>query len=63
MNLLKQEFKKLMGQTSDLRTRLENAIRINQQLQQHVKSDNANIKPLSTQAPSIKLKTDFSNFS
>lgn len=60
---LSQEFKKLMSQTGDLRIRLENAIQTSQQFQKMVRSE-ANInKPLLNQAPSIKLKTDFSNFS
>ncbi|XP_031336319.1 HEAT repeat-containing protein 5B-like [Photinus pyralis] len=58
------EFKKLMGQSSDLRTRLENAVRVNQQMQQRTKTDcNNSSKPVTSQTPSIKLKTDFSNFS
>ncbi|KAF5283589.1 hypothetical protein FQA39_LY17291 [Lamprigera yunnana] len=57
------EFKKIMSQSTDLRTRLENAVKVNQQLQQRIKTDYTIIKPIPTQAPSIKLKTDFSNFS
>ncbi|CAH0562547.1 unnamed protein product [Brassicogethes aeneus] len=58
-----QEFKKLMGQSVDLRTKLENAIRSNQQTNVKVKNE-ANIsQPVSNHAPTIKLKTDFSNFS
>ncbi|KAK4872023.1 hypothetical protein RN001_016147 [Aquatica leii] len=57
------EFKKLMSQSTDLRTRLETAIRVNQQLQQRIRNDCTINKPTPMQAPSIKLKTDFSNFS
>ncbi|KAK5639624.1 hypothetical protein RI129_012116 [Pyrocoelia pectoralis] len=58
------EFKKLMSQSSDLRTRLESAVRISQQMQQRTKTDcNNSSKPIPSQTPSIKLKTDFSNFS
>ncbi|XP_063929374.1 HEAT repeat-containing protein 5B isoform X4 [Zophobas morio] len=58
-----QEFKKLMSQTSDLRTKLESAIRSKQQ--NHIKIKNGvNVnKPIANHHPSIKLKTDFSNFS
>lgn len=52
-----------MGQTSELRIRLENAIQTNQQIQKMVRSEANLSKPLVNQAPSIKLKTDFSNFS
>lgn len=58
-----QEFKKLMSQTSVLRTRLENAIQMNQQLQKVIRSEPSVNKPNLQQPPSIKLKTDFSNFS
>ncbi|XP_044256431.1 HEAT repeat-containing protein 5B isoform X4 [Tribolium madens] len=58
-----QEFKKLMSQTSELRTKLENAIRSKQQNHIKIKNGvNAN-KPVTSHHPSIKLKTDFSNFS
>lgn len=57
-----QEFKKLMSQTSNLRARLENAIQTNQQLQKIIKAEANVSKPHLQQAPSIKLKTDFSNF-
>jgi hypothetical protein len=58
-----QEFKKLMSQTSDLRVKLESAIRSKQQ--NHIKIKNGmNVnKPVTNHHPSIKLKTDFSNFS
>lgn len=58
-----QEFKKLMSQMSDLRTRLENAARTSQQSQQRIKPEPNTSKPTASQVPSIKLKTDFSNFS
>lgn len=58
-----QEFKKLMSQTSTLRIRLENAIQMNQQLQKVIKSEPNVNRPQLQQPPSIKLKTDFSNFS
>lgn len=58
-----QEFKHLMSQTCNLRVRLENAIQMNQQLQKIIRSEpNMNRQHLQ-QPPSIKLKTDFSNFS
>ena len=57
-----QEFKTLMSQCSESKQRLENAIRSNQQLVQKEK-DESNAKPSLNQPPSIKLKTDFSNFS
>lgn len=58
-----QEFKQLMSQTSNLRLRLENAIQMNQQLQKIMKSEPNVDRPHLQQPPSIKLKTDFSNFS
>lgn len=58
-----QEFKKLMTQTSGLRARLENAIQMNQQLQKIIRSEPSVNRPQLQQPPSIKLKTDFSNFS
>ncbi|XP_065165699.1 HEAT repeat-containing protein 5B isoform X3 [Atheta coriaria] len=57
-----QEFKKLMSQSPNLRTRLEAAVRSSQSVQQKTRTE-ASIKPQAAQAPSIKLKTDFSNFS
>lgn len=58
-----QEFKKLMSQASNLRIRLENAIRAEQQNHQRTKIESNSSKQISNQIPSIKLKTDFSNFS
>lgn len=52
-----------MSQMRDLRTRLENAIRTSQQTQQRIKTEPNTSKPAASQIPSIKLKTDFSNFS
>lgn len=52
-----------MSQSTDLRTRLENAVRLNQQNQQRIKIESNISKPVPVQQPSIKLKTDFSNFS
>ena len=67
-----QEFKSLMGQTQELRTKLESAVRNNQQqvanLQKSI-NDTQNQNKMTVQQqqqqqkPSIKLKTDFSNFS
>ncbi|XP_050519241.1 HEAT repeat-containing protein 5B isoform X2 [Diabrotica virgifera virgifera] len=58
-----QEFKRMMLHSKDLRIKLENAIR-NQQTQKcRIKNDiNINQQVTST-TPTIKLKTDFSNFS
>ncbi|KAK0176436.1 hypothetical protein PV328_000569 [Microctonus aethiopoides] len=58
-----QEFKTLMSQSTELKTKLENAVRLShQQAQRHSKQLDA-VKPIfKTAAPSIKLKTDFSNF-
>lgn len=58
-----QEFKQFMGQSTDLRLRLETAIRTNQKALQTAKSDANLSKQTAQHAPSIKLKTDFSNFS
>lgn len=59
-----KEFKKLMTSSSDLRTKLETAIRRSQQNHIKIKNEvNINNQPLSIPTPSIKLKTDFSNFS
>lgn len=57
-----QEFKSLMAQSTEMRTKLESAIRTSQQAQQRVKVDGSSVKPLPSQTPTIKLKTDFSNF-
>ncbi|XP_011297784.1 HEAT repeat-containing protein 5B isoform X2 [Fopius arisanus] len=58
-----QEFKTLMSQSTDLKTKLENAVRLShQQAQRHNKHPDT-LKPINkTATPSIKLKTDFSNF-
>ncbi|GJQ66814.1 hypothetical protein Trydic_g18582 [Trypoxylus dichotomus] len=58
-----EEFKKMMSQSGDLKIRLENAIRYSQQVSQKNKPETNTNKPLLSQTPSIKLKTDFSNFS
>ncbi|XP_049821749.1 HEAT repeat-containing protein 5B isoform X2 [Aethina tumida] len=58
-----QEFKKLMSTATDLRTKLENAIRFNQQSNIKIKNEVNINQSISSHAPSIKLKTDFSNFS
>ncbi|XP_044766090.1 HEAT repeat-containing protein 5B isoform X1 [Coccinella septempunctata] len=58
-----QEFKTLMTECSDLRVKLETAIRNNQQKSIKLKNEVNMNKPLVSNAPSIKLKTDFSNFS
>ncbi|XP_066155601.1 HEAT repeat-containing protein 5B isoform X1 [Euwallacea fornicatus] len=60
-----QEFKKLMGSSTELRTKLESAIRSSQQNSLKIKSNEANLnnQPMSMHIPTIKLKTDFSNFS
>ncbi|XP_069685594.1 HEAT repeat-containing protein 5B isoform X2 [Periplaneta americana] len=57
-----QEFKALMSQSTELRSKLEAAVRSSQQAQQRAKLESTAAKPLSTQTPTIKLKTDFSNF-
>jgi hypothetical protein len=51
-----------MSQSTDLRTKLESAVRSSQQAQQRAKLESNPAKPTSTQTPTIKLKTDFSNF-
>lgn len=61
-----QEFKKLMVEYTDLRTKLETAIKNNQQTKtKNIKNDPQNVSQSvsMTHAPTIKLKTDFSNFS
>lgn len=51
-----------MSQSSEMRTRLETAIRSNQ-VQQREKAESAVTKQLPTAVkPTIKLKTDFRNF-
>lgn len=65
-----QEFKTLMSKTADLRTKLESAIRNNQQMSTMQKAKNADMQntnaanklAMQQQKPTIKLKTDFSNF-
>ncbi|XP_039288533.1 HEAT repeat-containing protein 5B isoform X2 [Nilaparvata lugens] len=65
-----QEFKALISQSSEMRTRLESAVRTNQQQQQQ-QQQRAKAESVSTKAqglhhpsaaPTIKLKTDFRNF-
>ncbi|XP_066585201.1 HEAT repeat-containing protein 5B isoform X2 [Prorops nasuta] len=58
-----QEFKTLMSQSTELKIKLENAVKCNQQqVQRHSKPVDS-VKPqIKISAPSIKLKTDFSNF-
>lgn len=64
-----QQFKTLMGQAPDLRSKLETAIRSSQQqaanLQKATAESTKESKTAVPQAPqpTIKLKTDFSNFS
>lgn len=52
-----------MSQSTELKTKLENAVRTNhQQAQRHTRPVDP-VKPqIKISAPSIKLKTDFSNF-
>ncbi|XP_034187118.1 HEAT repeat-containing protein 5B isoform X2 [Osmia lignaria lignaria] len=58
-----QEFKTLMSQSTELKTKLENAVRFtHQQAQRHTRPVDL-VKPqIKITTPSIKLKTDFSNF-
>lgn len=61
-----QEFKMLMGQSTELRTKLESAIRHSQQnTNQKLKMEmQASAKTQFNQSkPTIELKTNFSNFS
>ncbi|KAL1493305.1 hypothetical protein ABEB36_011384 [Hypothenemus hampei] len=58
-----QEFKKLMSTSTELKTKLESAIRSNQESTSKVKNEVNINQPLSIHMPTIKLKTDFSNFS
>jgi hypothetical protein len=53
-----------MSQSTELKIKLENAVRSNhQQAQRHVTRTVDPAKPqIKISAPSIKLKTDFSNF-
>lgn len=57
-----QEFKTLMSQSGEMRSKLESALRSSQQAQQRAKVETSTAKSLSAQTPTIKLKTDFSNF-
>ncbi|XP_014481449.1 PREDICTED: HEAT repeat-containing protein 5B isoform X3 [Dinoponera quadriceps] len=58
-----QEFKTLMSQSSELKTKLENAVRSSHQQAQRLSRQVDPVKPqIKISAPSIKLKTDFSNF-
>lgn len=58
-----------MGQAPELKSKLESAYRNSQQQAANLQKINADIKENSTpstttaQQPTIKLKTDFSNFS
>ncbi|KAG5899474.1 hypothetical protein JTB14_015325 [Gonioctena quinquepunctata] len=58
-----QEFKRLMLQSEALRVKLENAIRSSQVHQCKIKNDVNINHQLPSHTPTIKLKTDFSNFS
>lgn len=59
-----QEFKNIMLQQPDLKVKLENAIRKNQMKNNtRMKNEDFVSKSVTSNAPSIKLKTDFSNFS
>ncbi|XP_043289102.1 HEAT repeat-containing protein 5B isoform X2 [Venturia canescens] len=59
-----QEFKTLMSQSTELKTKLENAVRSShQQAQRPVRQTGTIKQQMKAPAPSIKLKTDFSNFS
>ncbi|XP_063239681.1 LOW QUALITY PROTEIN: HEAT repeat-containing protein 5B [Bacillus rossius redtenbacheri] len=60
--LYKQEFKALMAQSAELRTRLEAAVRLSQQAQQRSRAETGPAETASAQVPSIRLKRDFSNF-
>lgn len=61
-----QEFKALMSQSTDLRTKLETAIRNGQEAinqNQKMKNELQNNAKNANQKPTIELKTNFSNFS
>lgn len=58
-----QEFKWLMSQSEGLRTKIENAVRINQLHHCKTKNDINIEHQAQSHTPTIKLKTDFSNFS
>ncbi|KAK2577979.1 hypothetical protein KPH14_008413 [Odynerus spinipes] len=58
-----QEFKTLMSQSTELKTKLENAVRSShQQAIKHSRSVEPVKHQIKMSTPSIKLKTDFSNF-
>ena len=58
-----QEFKTLMSQSAELKTKLENTVRLTQQqVQKQSKISEPTKTQLKVPAPSITLKTDFSNF-
>ncbi|KAJ8688360.1 hypothetical protein QAD02_024155 [Eretmocerus hayati] len=59
-----QEFKILMSQSRELKNKLENAVRSThqQQVQRQTKLSESTRPQLKVPAPSITLKTDFSNF-
>lgn len=58
-----QEFKTLMSQSTELKTKLENAVRLSHLQAQMLSRSSEPVKPqFKVLAPSIKLKTDFSNF-
>ena len=57
-----QEFKSLLNHLPDLRTKLESAARANQSSARNSKSGAINSAAEAKAAPTIKLKTDFSNF-
>lgn len=52
-----------MAQSSDLRRKLEAAVRSSQQAKTKSKVEVVTPKPMAPQAPTIKLKKDFSHFS
>lgn len=52
-----------MNSSSELRTKLETAIRCSQQNHIKIKHEVNINQPISIHTPTIKLKTDFSNFS
>ncbi|KAJ8983314.1 hypothetical protein NQ317_010852 [Molorchus minor] len=58
-----QEFKKLMTQMEGLRIKLETAVRSSQLKHNKTKNSASIMQPTSCHTPTIKLKTDFSNFS
>lgn len=61
--LYPHEFKTLMSRSTELRSKLEGAIRANQQVTEKKESYTSNTSKVhSFQPPTIKLKTDFSNF-